>query len=282
MRFEVTDTGIGIDGDRAERLFEPFTQADASTTRAYGGTGLGLAISRQLAEVMGGAIGVDSEPGQGSTFWFAVPCEPPATAPDAVAGTADGRGLRILVVGTSADRAALEPTAAPAGRCTVGAPTTGPAAMSALPRRRPPAARTTWHLSTATRAPADGRLAELAAVPDAADGAGRATSPRLPPARARSAGLNAVLTRPVRQSQLYDVLVGVFAGPAEDRALRTTAESPSGRGHVLLVEDNDINQMVGAGHPGQPRLQRRRGRQRPGGGRDGRAGSTTRRSSWTA
>jgi CheY-like chemotaxis protein/HPt (histidine-containing phosphotransfer) domain-containing protein len=71
--------------------------------------------------------------------------------------------------------------------------------------------------------------------------------PAMPAGRTRSAGYNAVLTRPVRQSQLYDVLVDVFAGPAEDRALRTTAEAPSGHGHVLLVEDNEINQTVALG-----------------------------------
>jgi CheY-like chemotaxis protein/HPt (histidine-containing phosphotransfer) domain-containing protein len=71
--------------------------------------------------------------------------------------------------------------------------------------------------------------------------------PALPAGRTRSAGYNAVLTRPVRQSQLYDVLVDVFAGPAEDRALRTTADAPTGHGHVLLVEDNEINQTVALG-----------------------------------
>lgn len=81
VRFEVADTGIGIPPDRVDRLFKSFSQVDASTTRRYGGTGLGLAISKQLVELMGGAVSVQSEPGEGSSFSFTVNLEPASSLP---------------------------------------------------------------------------------------------------------------------------------------------------------------------------------------------------------
>ena len=100
MRFEIVDTGIGIEQERLIDLFEPFLQAESTTTRRFGGTGLGLTISRRLVAIMGGRIGVRSEPGQGSTFWFELPVEPAAielpSAPDwaPVAGTRVGLVVR--------------------------------------------------------------------------------------------------------------------------------------------------------------------------------------------
>ena len=98
MRVSVTDTGIGISPEKVESMFEKFTQADTSTTRRYGGTGLGLAISKQLIELMGGSIHVESELGKGSTFWFILPL-PFSTEPQqASSPSIDLRGLRVLIV----------------------------------------------------------------------------------------------------------------------------------------------------------------------------------------
>ena len=98
VRFEVTDSGIGIPPDVQARLFQPFTQADSSTSRKYGGTGLGLAISKQLAEQMGGTVGITSQPGHGSTFWCTAHFFKQTTSPLAIVPSADLTGRRVLIV----------------------------------------------------------------------------------------------------------------------------------------------------------------------------------------
>ncbi len=98
VRVSVQDTGAGIPIDKVNTLFQKFSQVDASTTRKYGGTGLGLAITKQLVELMGGSVGVDSTPGKGSTFWFSLPLTLDAQAHAEPVPTDDLRGLRVMIV----------------------------------------------------------------------------------------------------------------------------------------------------------------------------------------
>ncbi len=107
LRFSVRDTGIGIPPDKHHRLFAKFSQVDASTTRKYGGTGLGLAISKQLAELMGGTIGVISEAGKGSEFWFRLPFEHPE------AGSRDAPRLELPEASPPADASLRQPPSGP-------------------------------------------------------------------------------------------------------------------------------------------------------------------------
>lgn len=100
LRFEVQDTGIGIARAAQEKLFQPFSQADASTTRLYGGTGLGLVISQRIVSLMGGRIGVESDPGRGSTFWFEVPLL--KVQGDMPTRQDDLHGGRVLLITTDA------------------------------------------------------------------------------------------------------------------------------------------------------------------------------------
>jgi PAS domain S-box-containing protein len=245
IRFEVHDTGIGIDEHRQEELFEAFTQADAGTTRRFGGTGLGLAISRDLVELMGGRIGVNSEPGQGSTFWFTVTLRTAQEHLDHFERHALD-GLRVLIVDRDEDdRTVLAEQLTAWSMDAIGVADT--AGAIAVLRDAAAAGR-----------PIDLLIVDMHTAP--ADTAA-ITPPGCPPPRtilladdARHlpdepdpALVAAAFAKPLRQSQLYDALVGVLGDRGGDRAIGTPAEAGPGRGHLLVVEDNEINRTVALG-----------------------------------
>ncbi len=147
LRFSVTDSGIGMTPETQSRVFSAFTQADGATTRRYGGTGLGLAICRQLVDLMGGGIGVDSAPGRGSTFWFTLRCRRGEIEPDGDDVPANARGadsgprdraapLRVLVAEDNrVNQTVLRAMLAKTG-CRIELVETGAAALAAVSRAR--------------------------------------------------------------------------------------------------------------------------------------------------
>jgi signal transduction histidine kinase/DNA-binding response OmpR family regulator len=271
VRFAVTDTGIGMTPEQQTQVFHPFSQADSSTTRKYGGTGLGLAISKRLVELMGGEIGVESAPSQGSTFWFTARLGRPTTAPLAAPSAADLRGKRVLIVDDNATHCQIVHHQVLSRGMLDGTVTDARSALAAL--------RDAQHAGT----PYDVAILDLA-MPGM-DGLELARAIRADPALAsiklvmlastrpgergddeaeRQAVLDAFLTKPVRHSQLYDSLVmalstsgdrrpatcpsgtrAAFAAPSGAAGDSGAAVlSPAGRGRVLVVEDNTVNQRV--------------------------------------
>ncbi|GAA5155363.1 response regulator [Nocardioides marinquilinus] len=255
LRVEVRDTGVGIPADQREHIFAPFTQADTSTTRRFGGTGLGLAICAEIVAAFGGEIGVESEPGLGSTFWFTARLGA-ATGHDQDAVLARAREVlgdsRILVVddnpqnrlilveqlswwdveATSADGS----EAAMAALARAGEQGRGFDAMlldMAMPGRD--------GLSVAAAVRAAGYPPEVPIV--------MLTSSHTPADDAlRDAGVTACLTKPVPSSTLRDVLLTLLDrdGPRDEPTVVHKPQAGA-RGRVLVVEDNHINQLVARG-----------------------------------
>jgi two-component system sensor histidine kinase/response regulator len=258
VHFEVRDTGIGIPKEQLDKLFQPFTQADSSTTRRFGGTGLGLSIVRKLVEMMGGQVGAQSEPGQGSTFWFTLPMEPGEMNETGAATREAPLGKRVLLVDDNdTNRRVLSSQMIHAGYEVE----TASHAQQALSILRTPG-RGAFDVVVLdyqmpdmdgamlgeqimkSRDIAPTRLVLLTSLDRSGD-----------MQRFADIGFSAYLTKPVRTRELLDCLNRALSHDAEDWHMHSqpiitrgtlvaieTRRQYSGR--VLLVEDNAINQRV--------------------------------------
>ncbi len=268
LRVDVADTGIGIPPDRMNRLFKSFSQVDASTTRRYGGTGLGLVICKQLAELMGGQIGVASTPGRGSTFWFTLDLAlaaggsaeetagAPADGSTPTGGSAAVRGLSVLVVDANAAHAGLlrEMLDSWGFRpAVVAAAAAVPAAAAAAA-----AAGRPFRLAVCDADVVNSHGPSLASIVAAVAPAPllvlRSVDSPFTATDAAAHGLAGLIDKPVRQSSLYDLiqtslLARSTAGPPIARQPTTASGAavpppPADGRRVLVADDNEINQIV--------------------------------------
>jgi two-component system sensor histidine kinase/response regulator len=261
IHFDVRDSGVGMSEDVRSRLFRPFTQADASTTRKYGGTGLGLSISRRLIELMGGSIEVVSVPGKGSTFHFTLPCETlENTAATTPLSNVSLRGRHVLVIDDNAtNRRVLRGQLEPVG-CQVAEAANADAGFEAM-----------------SAAAADGRSFDVVVIDDQMPGCDGVTLGARIRAnttfqdsrlimltsldrsgnveRLNAIGFTGYLIKPVRGRELRDCMARVLeevrdSATGRFRRLVTRGSliadhSPAQHdGPVLLVEDHPVNQEV--------------------------------------
>ena len=261
IRCEVRDTGFGIAPEVQGRLFQPFVQADTSTSRQFGGTGLGLAICKRLAEAMNGAIGVISTPGQGSTFWITLEFsrqarpEPGHPVPDVFANT------RVLVVDDNATSRAFLHRLLDAWRLRNDS---AAAAGPALDQLRAAAAENApYNIALIDlRMPTSDGLAVAQLIHD--DPALHATrvvlltpiGKPIPSREVAPPNLAGCCMKPVRQSALLDTLAHALTQPFAGETGRTAAAAPPRpakvlpirRERILLAEDNAVNQEVALGN----------------------------------
>ena len=256
IRFSIKDTCIGISAEKQELLFRKFTQADASTTRQYGGTGLGLAISKQLVALMGGEIGIVSEEGRGSEFWFTVRLAKQASpAPTESLQLADIRGAHILIVDDSATHREVLTTQLRAWGVRSEETTDGLSALKELHRARD--ANDPFHAAIVDMQMPGMDGAELARTIKADEtlqdtrlvlmtSMGR----RGDAGKMEQLGFAAYLTKPARQNEIIGCLSVVLAGAAAAQATQPIVtghairELRRGVVRILLAEDNITNQQV--------------------------------------
>ena len=257
IRCTVTDTGIGIPSGKMDRLFQSFSQVDSSTTRKYGGTGLGLAISKQLVELMGGEIGVESEMGKGSTFWFTARFEKQTERRATVRTTLPSgmNGLRVLLVDDNATNREILRHYLSSWGCVIAEAPDGPTALAILREAAGGDAAIGLAILDMCMPEMNGEelaieirkdaaisstvLIMLSSVPDLGGNE-----------RLKALGFASCLSKPIRRSLLYDVISTIAAGgqpiaepPAPAAQSLPTATHGAGA-HVLLVEDDEINREV--------------------------------------
>ena len=257
LRFTVQDTGIGLTAEQVMRLYQPFMQADSSTTRKYGGSGLGLAISRCLVEMMGGQITVESALGKGSRFAFTLRFGLPDADAQQVMAPPALRGWRVLVVDDDAATGDNLAESLQTMGFVAAAVTSGPKALAELERnaaadeRRYDLVLLDWKmlemdgLETARRIKAHRHLPKAPRV-IMVTAYGRQEVMR----QAEGLKLDGFLVKPVNSSLLLDLIREVSGQPIVDAeaepVLAAPAVAPNLAGaRVLLVEDNDINRQVG-------------------------------------
>ena len=249
LRFEVRDTGIGIPPEVQPHLFQVFSQADSSTTRKYGGTGLGLAISKQLIELMGGQIGFNTVPGQGSTFWFTARFEKqPAPSKTELEQTPLGNLHVLIVDDNQTNRRILEDQMNVWGiRATCAA-----GAQEALEKIQDPSGHKFDVVLLDMQMPGMNGIS-LAKVIKADPKLSRARlviltslGHLMDDAELKRMGIEACLVKPVKQARLYECLTGMRTMPRKPvqgkPVVREGAQTEPLR--VLLAEDNIINQKV--------------------------------------
>jgi signal transduction histidine kinase/CheY-like chemotaxis protein len=257
LRFEVSDTGVGLTPEQQGRLFRDFEQADQSITRQYGGTGLGLAISRNLAELMGGTVGVSSELGKGSTFWFTALFEVGATRPSLPMAPPELWGARILVADDNDATRELLTRKLRRMRFDVDAVPNGAMALEAVKRMAVEGqpyrlVLMDWHMPELDGIQSSRmiRALDLAVRPKIL--CVTAAGPEELSQQMQDGDFEAVLIKPVITSQLLETVVEQLAEarPRAHRDERTSLEALAnsaaaiGGARVLLVEDNELNRQV--------------------------------------
>ncbi|HEX8618920.1 MAG TPA: response regulator [Thermoanaerobaculia bacterium] len=252
VRFAVHDTGIGIATEVLPNLFQPFTQADASTTRRFGGTGLGLAISKQIVESMGGTIGVESTIDRGSTFWFDIPLGEAAfdeaTREHSLLSLQDAR---VLVVDDNATNRRIALHNLAAWKMRTGEASSGDEALKMLHDAAAEGARYDLVLTDMHLPQMNGVMLSRLIKSDRELGATRiivltSMAQKLEQSIMRVVGIDECLSKPVKQSALFDAIARSLSGTVREAAGEIAAAPAARRTdvRVLIAEDNPVNQKV--------------------------------------